>query len=116
MVDSENKELLEFLEKMANSKPREVEYRLYYDDTGRVVTYTCEDLPGNYIVVSRQQYAEARSDVLVRDGKLISTSRITQVYRMVKNTSGGVKASKYDINILTDTDYVFWKYEHHEIF
>ena len=27
------------------------EFRLYYDDTGRVICYTCEKLPGKYIVI-----------------------------------------------------------------
>ena len=41
------------------------EFRLYYDDKGYVITYTCEKLEGNYIVIDALAFAEARPDVRV---------------------------------------------------
>ena len=29
------------------------EFRLYYDESGKVICYTCEKLPGNYIVIDK---------------------------------------------------------------
>lgn len=46
------------------------EYRLYYDDQGKVLFYTCEKLEGKYITVDRQTFAEMRMDVRVIDGQL----------------------------------------------
>jgi len=36
------------------------EFRLYYDEKGKVVTYTCEKLEGNYIVIDKHVFAQAR--------------------------------------------------------
>lgn len=46
------------------------EFRLYYDDTGHVICYTCEKLEGNYVVVDASTYAEGRPDVRVIEGKI----------------------------------------------
>ncbi len=48
------------------------EYRLYYNiDTGKPVRYTTDAVEqGDYLVISKQQYAEGRKDILVIDGKL----------------------------------------------
>jgi hypothetical protein len=87
----------------------ELEYRLYYDDAGRVITYTTEKLEGNYIVITREQYSECRMDVVVVEGKIVRTERNRAVYVLEKNT-GGVKTSKYDINIIiNDGDGNYWK-------
>lgn len=91
------------------------EFRLYYDSEGRAITYTCEHLAGSYIVVTHQQYSEARNDVVVKNGKITYTNKVSQFSKMIKNSSEGTKTSKYDINILTDVDFVFWKYEQYEI-
>ncbi len=91
-----------------------LEYRLYYDDFGKVITYTTEKLPGNYIVITKEQYVQARHDVLVKNNELIKTTNKIIVGKLVKNKSAGVKTSKYDINILTDVDYIYWKLDSHE--
>lgn len=88
-----------------------VEYRLYYGEAGEVVTYTCEDLPGTYIVITKEQFAEARWDATVVDGRLTYKDRITHVIKLAKNGVEGVKTSKYDINIITDVDYNYWSKE-----
>ena len=46
------------------------EFRLYYDDTGHVVCYTCEKLEGNYIVIDAMTFAESRPDIRVVEGKI----------------------------------------------
>ena len=48
------------------------EYRLYYNVvTGKPVRYTTDAVEqGDYLVISKQQYAEGRKDILVIDGKL----------------------------------------------
>ena len=83
--------------------PRPVERRLYYDESGRVVTYTCEDLPGNYIVVTPEQFAEARPDVIVRDGKIIYTHKLSHISKLAESTEG-VATSRWDVNILVDAE------------
>lgn len=114
MTDDELKLVLDALA-ATQVKPKELEFRLYYDEHGKVVTYTSENLPGNFITITKQQYAEARSDVIVKDGKIVTTHKAVHVDKYTKNLVEGVKTSKYDINILSDVDYVYWKFEQHDI-
>ena len=64
------------------------EFRLYYDDKGKVVTYTCEKLEGNYLLIDAQTYAEGRPDVRVLDGKIIRISANAVVSKLVPNKEG----------------------------
>ena len=89
------------------------EFRLYYDTNGKVITYSTEHLPNkDFIIVTIDQYAEARSDVIVIDKKLVYTHNKKCIYRLIKSNAG-VKTSKYDVNIILDTEseYNFWQKE-----
>lgn len=92
-----------------------IEYRVYYDMDGSIITYTTEKLPGDYIIITQNQFAEARSDARVINDKLIMPHKTKVAFKMVKNLSSGVKTSKYDINVLTDIDYVYWGIEQNVI-
>ena len=52
-----------------------LEFRLYYDDNGRVIYYSMEDLPGNYIVVDRHVFEQHRFDIRIKDGKIIKQNQ-----------------------------------------
>jgi DNA mismatch repair ATPase MutL len=94
----------------------EIEFRVYYDDSGKVLTYTSEKLSGNYLIITKEQYSEARADAVVKDGQLHHTHIVSHVYKLTRNSTDGVKTSKYDINILSDTgDTTFWNYTAYEI-
>jgi hypothetical protein len=51
--------------------PTPVVLRLYHDEKGRPIKYTCDHEPGAWIEVSPEQYARASFRVLVKDGQLI---------------------------------------------
>lgn len=89
--------------------------RLYYDSTGSVTTYTCENLDGNYIVVSPEVYSQARMDIKVVDGEIVYPANKLIIGKLVKKISGTTKTSKYDINVLVDNDCNYWSYEQREI-
>lgn len=91
------------------------EFRLYYDDNGKVITYTCDDLPGNYLVITKEQYHECRHDVIVKKGKIIPVHLYNSSYKLVKSNTG-VYCSKYDINIIVSEqeDGVFWNVKHYD--
>lgn len=94
-----------------------LEYRVYYDGEGKILTYTTEDLPGSYLVITQDQYNQARFDALVKDGQLIFTHKQTHVYKLKKNKTTGVCTSKYDVNIIMNKskNTVYWTQAYYEI-
>lgn len=86
------------------STPEPVEFRLYYDDKGSIITYTCEKLPGNYLVIDAQVFAECRPDLTVVDGKLVKLVPEVFLSLLAKSDSGSKCASE-DVMILVPDDY-----------
>ena len=80
-----------------------VEFRLYYDDNGKVICYTCEKIEGNYIVVDANTYAEGRPDLRVVDGKITKASEYIVMSKLVRSTTG-VNCEPTDICVITDSD------------
>ena len=94
------------------------EFRLYYDDTGRVICYTCEKLPGKYIVVDKDTFAEGRPDIRVVDGKVSKAKQRAVVSKLVKSNEGKACATE-DISIVVNAEeytgkITFWKLETNE--
>ena len=83
------------------------EFRLYYDDRGKVVTYTCEKLEGDYIVIDTMTFAEARPDVRVVNKKLIRAESNAVISRLYPNTSG-ILCEIEDVSIITEDDGQYW--------
>ena len=81
------------------------EFRLYYDDKGKIVTYTCEKLPGNYIVIDAKTYAEARHDLRIIDGKISTVQPNAVVYKLMPNELEGIMCASEDISIVVDNNY-----------
>ena len=79
-----------------------VEFRLYYDDNGKVLCYTCEKLEGNYIVIDSDTYHQCRPDVYVIDGKIVKQNEIT-VIRKLKPSTKGITCDNDDICMISDT-------------
>lgn len=80
------------------------EFRLYYDDKGRVITYTCDKPEGNYIVIDAMTFAAARPDVRVIDGK-ISTVHPNAVVSKLMPQEEGVACPEEDVSIIADEKY-----------
>jgi hypothetical protein len=89
----------------------DIELRLYYDDQGNVLFYTCDKPEGNYIVIDTQTYAECRMDLKVIDGKLIRNTA-TVVFKLVPSIEG-IRCVSEDISIIAPDDFhgqtVNWK-------
>lgn len=84
------------------------EFRLYYDDQGYIICYTCDKLEGNYIVIDALTFAEARPDVRVVDGQIVKSNTGAVISRLYPDTEG-VMCEVEDISIITDTDGQYWK-------
>ena len=94
------------------------EFRVYYDDTGRITCYSCEKLPGNYIVIDALTYAQSRPDLRVIDGKLSSVNPKAIITKLKPDTQGQ-RCSKEDISIIADDSYAgettTWKLDIYEL-
>lgn len=99
MTDQDVEDLFNSIE--FTTRP-EIEYRAYYDKDGKIISYTTEKLPGDYILITRDQYAESRHDAKVIDSQLTYTHRRTHVHKLVKNNTTGISCSKYDISVIQD--------------
>ena len=94
-----------------------IEYRLYYDDDGRVLFYTCEKPEGKYLLVDRLTFAQARPDLRVIEGKLSSVNPKAIISKLVPSNEGKTCTSE-DVSILVDETYqgltTKWKLTVHE--
>lgn len=79
-----------------------VEFRLYYNDNGEVISYTCEKPEGNYIVIDRQTYAEMRFDLRIIDGKISRVNPNAIVHKLMPDLIEGMATEKEDMSIIVD--------------
>jgi len=71
----------EFWAALQPTEVKPILYRLYYDDNGAPLFYSQEDLPGNYIDVSREIYINPPTHVKVvnKSLKIINTGFIKKL-------------------------------------
>lgn len=83
-----DRELAELFNSIISNTSKELEFRLYYDAEGNPIAYSSEDLPGNYLVVTQELYAEGRYDIKIIDGEIIPLSGFTYYNKIVPSDSG----------------------------
>ncbi len=96
-----------FLEALAEaqrsySPPKEILYRLYYDDSGNPLFYSQEELPGKYIIITPRQFMIGSMRVRVRDGKLIENQRLSTPKLVPSDT--GTPCHPCDVTIIVTKD------------
>lgn len=79
------------------------EFRLYYDDIGNVLYYTTDKLPGKYIVVDSNTFAESRHDLKVVDGEIVRNVSVC-VYDKLVPSDSGTYCHPYDVSIVVYED------------
>lgn len=83
-----------------DTKP--VFFRLYYDADGNPVAYSMEDLPGNYIEITADQYAQADTRVKVVDGQIVPNKKI-EVYKLTP-ADEGTPCHPADVSVVVDVN------------
>lgn len=68
--------------------PKQIFYRLYYNDAGSPIIYSMEDLPGNYIDVDQSTYVLTPFNVKVIDGKLVYIKPVITVNKLQPSNVG----------------------------
>ena len=95
------------------AEPTLPEYRIYYDvKTGNITNYTNEKLPGSFIIVSREVFAEHRFDLKVQNGKL---SKPKPSLSKLVPSAEGISCHPRDITVIDcSTDSIKWKIQTYE--
>jgi hypothetical protein len=78
------------------------EFRLYYDEKGNVVTYTCEKLEGNYIVIDALTFAQARHDVRIIDGRISTVQPAMIITKLMPDDEHGMLCAEEDVSVVVD--------------
>ena len=102
---------LEALKLLEPQKPAVFDFRLYYNkETGEPLFYTMENLDGDYITITREQFAECRYDIKVKDGK-IERIRFIAIGKLVPADSG-YGTLQTDVSIVGDE--IHWEMKTYE--
>lgn len=91
------------------NKPVDLVYKLYYNkETGNPVQYATDELEGDYIEITKQQYAESRYDSLVIDGVLTSVTEVESWTKIVLDNEG-VACATNNAMIVDSNSNTRWK-------
>lgn len=82
-----------------------LEYRLYYNEDGTVRCYSMEDLDGDFIVVDQHTYNQFRTDLLVRDGKIIRITHNSSWKLVPSNEQETYGCHPSNVSIVVEKDY-----------
>ena len=92
-----------------SKKPVDFEYKLYYNkETGKPLQYTTDAQDGDYIVVTKQQYAERRYDSMVIKNKLTTVNNAVRWSKLVLGNEG-VACAINNVMIVDSTSTSRWK-------
>lgn len=83
-----------------NNPNVEIEYRLYYDDTGSPLYYSTEDLEGNYVTVSKEEHTLGRYDITIVNEKIIYPTEY--IYQKLIPSVEGTVCNTNDVSIVSD--------------
>lgn len=70
-MDETTENFLKIMREFSWPDPPKILYRVYYNDDGHPITYSMDDMPGNYIDISREDYLLASMDSRVINGRLV---------------------------------------------
>jgi hypothetical protein len=105
MNDNQLAELFNSL--ISNKNPTKLEFRLYYDGEGNPVTYTSEDLSGDYLVVDQDTYAQGRYDIRIINREIVPLNDFT-IYNKMVPADSGTACNPNNALLIEPESTVFW--------
>jgi hypothetical protein len=109
--------LINFSKDIEPKLPVPFEFRLYYREDGSIITYSCEELEGNYVVIDAETFAIGRQDIKVIDGKIEAIIPTFIINKLVE-AEDGISCAAEDINIPVSNDHegesTKWTMKHDE--
>ena len=97
---------LEALKMVRPVKRQEIFFRLYYDNDGNIITYSMEDLEGDFIEVTCEEFAIGDKNIKIVDGKIHKIC-LTTYGKLVP-----INNNPTDITVITDKP--SWKMKTYE--
>ena len=108
MLDEEFVKLINASAERVN-KPVDFTYRLYYNKrTGEPIAYSMEELEGDYVEVSKEQYHEGRYDVVIKDNNIVYLASVQYIRKLVPDQNG-IPCVKNNVLIVDKTSSAKWK-------
>lgn len=77
------------------------EFRLYYDENGKVLFYTCDKPEGDYIVIDSDTYFQSRFDIKIVEGKITKIYDKMLIAKLTPSDSG-TSCYSSDVSIIHD--------------
>lgn len=81
-------------------RPKPIFFRLYYNESGDPVSYSMEDLPGNYIDIDAEAFRLANPNVKVVDGKIVEIVR-RRPNAKLQPTEQGTPCHPQDVSVVS---------------
>jgi hypothetical protein len=112
-MDENTRNFLDFWNNYTWPETKPVFFRLYYDDAGYPICYSMEDLPGCYLEITAEQYAESNHRVRVQNGKIIKQQHAT-TSKLVPSLIGTACCPE-DVTIVTHAEHnQKWKLKNYD--
>ena len=95
--------------------PAPIFFRLYYNERGEPVSYSMEDLPGNYIEIDAETYQRSRSNVRVINGKIVPVVYKRPTSKLTPGTAGtACLPNNVSIVVAEDQSHIKWSLKSNE--
>jgi hypothetical protein len=100
----------EALQSHVEPEKQKIFFRLYYNKkNGDLIEYSMEDLPGDYIEITAEQFAESNPYVYVKDGKIKKRKMLT--YGKLVPSATGYPTHATDVSIVDPESTTFWDFK-----
>jgi hypothetical protein len=115
MTDQNTQVFLDFWQTYQWPEQKPVSYRLYYNEQGLPVEYSMDELPGKYIEVTAEQFAERDHRVKVKNQQLIKIIHQTPTRKLIP-AEHGTPCHRNNVAIVVDSanTHKKWKLTQHE--